>query len=65
MQGHQDRHSLEGVDGLLAKDAPMQLDVREALREISRAAEALRSLADYLERNPGAILRGRGEERSQ
>lgn len=59
------QHSLAGVDGLLAGDAPMQLDVRETLREISRAAEALRSLADYLERNPGAILRGRGEARSQ
>jgi paraquat-inducible protein B len=50
------------VDGVLAEDAPMQRDVRDTLREISRAAEALRNLADFLERNPGAILRGRGEE---
>ncbi len=48
--------------GLLAEDAPMQRDVRETLREISRAAEAMRSLSDYLERNPGSILRGRVEE---
>ena len=58
------QRSLAGVDGLLAADAPMQLDVRETLREIARAAEALRSLADYFERNPGAILRGRSEERT-
>jgi len=59
------QRSLTGVDGLIAEDAPMQRDVRETLREIARAAEALRSLADYLERNPGTILRGRAEERAQ
>ncbi|MCF8200162.1 MAG: MlaD family protein [Sulfuritalea sp.] len=50
------------VDGALAENAPMQRDLRQTLLEISRAAEALRNLADYLERNPGAILRGRTEE---
>ncbi len=48
--------------GLLAEDAPMQRDVRETLREVSRAAEAMRSLSDYIERNPGSLLRGRVEE---
>ena len=56
------RRSLAGIDGLLADNAPLQRDVRETLREISRATEALRALADYLERNPGAILRGRSED---
>jgi len=55
------QHSLAGIDGVLAEDAPIQRDLRETLREIARAGEALRSLADYLERNPGAILRGRIE----
>ena len=50
--------TLAGFDTLLAKDAPLQRDVRDTLGEIARAAEALRSLADYLGRNPGAILRG-------
>ena len=59
------QRSLAGVDGLLAEDAPMQRDLRDTLREIARAGEALRSLADYLERHPGAILRGRGEEPAQ
>ncbi len=56
------RRSLASVDGLLSDNAPLQRDVRETLREVSRAAEALRGLADYLERNPGAILRGRSED---
>ncbi len=55
----------KSLDGVLAENAPMQHDVRETLREISRAAESLRNLADYLERNPGAILRGRSEEPAQ
>jgi paraquat-inducible protein B len=59
------QRSLAGVDGLLAQDAPVQRQLRDTLREFGRAAEALRSLAGYLERNPGAILRGRIEGRSQ
>jgi len=59
------QHSLAGVNGFLADTAPLRRDLRETLREISRAADALRSLADYLERNPGAILRGRVEEQEQ
>lgn len=59
------QRSLAGIDGVLAADAPMPRELRETLREIARAAEALRSVADYLERNPGAILRGRVEEPAQ
>lgn len=50
------------VDGVLAENAPFQSDLRETLREISRAAESLRNLTDYLERNPAAVVRGRGAE---
>jgi paraquat-inducible protein B len=31
------------------------------LRELSDAARSLRVLADYLERHPEALLRGKGE----
>lgn len=57
-------HAERGLDGLVSEDAPIQRDMRETLREVSRAAEALRSLSDYLERNPGAILRGRAGEKA-
>jgi paraquat-inducible protein B len=33
----------------------------EALREVERSARSLRTLADYLERHPEALLRGKGE----
>jgi paraquat-inducible protein B len=32
----------------------------ETLEEISAAAESIRHLADYLERHPEALIRGRG-----
>jgi paraquat-inducible protein B len=42
---------------------PLQQDTREAMREIGRAAEALRVLADYLERHPDALIRGKQEDK--
>ncbi|MBC7205730.1 MAG: MCE family protein [Methyloversatilis sp.] len=48
---------------LLASDAPLQQDLRDSLQELSRAAQSLRHLADMLERNPEALLRGKPEEK--
>jgi paraquat-inducible protein B len=53
------RKALVSADKLLSADAPLQSDTREAMQEISRAAYALRILADYLERNPQALLMGK------
>ncbi len=38
------------------------VEARDALREIGRAAAALRALADYLERHPEALIRGKEEK---
>ncbi|HEX2720106.1 MAG TPA: hypothetical protein VHM71_04055, partial [Candidatus Deferrimicrobium sp.] len=47
----------------LGPDAPVQQDLRDAMREIARAAKAVRALADYLERNPNALIRGKTQEK--
>jgi paraquat-inducible protein B len=47
----------------LGPDAPGQQDLRDAMREIARAARAVRALADYLERNPDALIRGKTREK--
>jgi paraquat-inducible protein B len=47
---------------LLGPDAPAQQELRDALQEIARAARAIRELADYLERNPETLLRGKNKE---
>ena len=46
---------------LLGPDAPGQLELRNALQEVARAARGVRVLADYLERNPAALIRGKGK----
>jgi len=57
------RKSLDSVDRTLAADAPLQQDLREALREISRAAASMRILTDYLEQHPESLIRGKSEEK--
>jgi paraquat-inducible protein B len=43
----------------LAQDAPLQTDLSAALLQLSRAAKSLSALADYLERHPEALIRGK------
>jgi len=44
---------------IVGKDAPGQQELRDALQEIARAARSLRVLADYLERHPESLIRGK------
>jgi paraquat-inducible protein B len=55
------RKVLGGAKQTLSPDAPLQHDMRETMRELSRAAQSLRGLADYLDRNPEALIRGKKE----
>lgn len=46
----------------LMGNAPRQnYDIGELVKELTRAAEAVRALAQYLEENPDALLKGRGK----
>ena len=45
----------------LAPESALFGELQEAAREFSRTAQTLRALADYLERNPQALIRGKGE----
>lgn len=59
--------TLGGVQGTLSsvdrnftgEDAPLQRNAGQALAELQRAAASLRSLADYLQQHPEALLRGK------
>jgi paraquat-inducible protein B len=57
--------AVESARGLLtsnqfARNTPGQGNIGETLYEVSKAARSLRELADYLDRNPSALLKGRG-----
>ncbi len=56
------RLTLGNMERTLASDSPVLSDVRDAAREMARAAQALRSLADTLDRQPEALLKGKREE---
>lgn len=55
------RRTLGAAQRTFSGDAPLQQDLREALRELSRTAQALRGLAEYLERHPESLIRGKKE----
>ncbi len=57
------RKTLGAAKQTLSADAPLQSDLREALRELGKAAQSMRTLTDYLERNPETLIRGKQEEK--
>jgi paraquat-inducible protein B len=56
------RRTLKSAEGALATESPLQTDLRETLRELTRAAASLRALTDYLERQPQSLIRGKPAE---
>jgi paraquat-inducible protein B len=54
--------TLASAEGTLGKDAPLQHEMRRALKELAEAARGIRILTDYLERNPDALIYGKGKE---
>jgi paraquat-inducible protein B len=56
------RRTLKTAERTLNTDGPLQQDLRGTLRELTRAAQSLRVLTDYLERHPEAVLRGKKRE---
>jgi paraquat-inducible protein B len=60
------RKAIEGLDGatgaasrMVAPEAPLSVRLNDALGDVSRAASAVRDLAEYLQRNPNALLVGK------
>jgi paraquat-inducible protein B len=55
--------TLNRLDDTLRPDAPLLYQTSHALVDLSEAARAIRQLAEYLERNPDAIVRGRSYQK--
>jgi paraquat-inducible protein B len=54
---------LEALAGEVSADSDLNFQMRRTLEETQAAARSLRQLAEFLERNPEALLRGRRETR--
>jgi len=57
------REALTAANRSLQSDSPLQQSTVETMRELSRTAVSFRSLAEYLERHPEALLRGKTEDK--
>ncbi|AGA90163.1 qaraquat-inducible protein B [Thioflavicoccus mobilis 8321] len=52
--------TLSSADATIAPDSPLNVELNRTLRAISTAARSVQVLADYLERHPEALLKGKG-----
>jgi len=56
------RGTFDTATKLVAPDSTLDTELSTTLQELSRAARGLRVLADYLERHPEALIRGKAGE---
>ena len=56
----QAQKTLANMDRLLNAKSPTGYEMKQALTELAEAARSLRSLLDYLERHPEALIKGKG-----
>jgi paraquat-inducible protein B len=55
----QTQDTLASVQMTLGPSSPLNYELEQTLEQTSSAARSLRQLSDYLERNPGSLVRGR------
>ena len=54
--------TLKSVERQLADDSMLQQDLRDTLREVSRAAAEARAVLEYQSRYPESLIRGKARE---
>jgi paraquat-inducible protein B len=57
------RGTLENANKLIEPNSVLGAELGNTLQEVSRAAQSVRVLADYIERHPEALIRGKREEK--
>jgi paraquat-inducible protein B len=55
--------TLLSIEDVVSEDSTVTTELKNSLRELSTAARSIRVWADYLERNPEALIRGKGAYR--
>jgi len=59
----QAQSTLKALNGTVSKDSPLYYELMRVFKELSEAARSIRVMADYLERNPDALIYGKGKRR--
>lgn len=57
--------TLANVKAVTASDSPLQTDLRDALREITKAADSIKNLSDMLDQQPQSLIFGKPQEQSK
>lgn len=53
------RVAVQGISSMVAPDAPVQTELTDALDQLDNAARSIAELAEFLKRNPNALITGR------
>jgi paraquat-inducible protein B len=53
------RKTIEGIQANVGEGSPLAYELNKTLEEVSSLARSIRHLADYLERHPESVLRGK------
>jgi paraquat-inducible protein B len=56
----QSRQVVASINGLIGPEAPLSVESVRTIRDIGAAARSVRTFADYLDRHPEALIRGKG-----
>jgi paraquat-inducible protein B len=51
--------TLKTADGTIGPDSALRYDLARMIKELTDTARSLRSLADYIEQNPNALVFGK------
>lgn len=57
--------TLKNVNAMTASDSPLQTDLRDSLREVTKAAGSIKTLTDMLDQQPQSLIFGKPQENSK
>jgi paraquat-inducible protein B len=57
--------SLKNINAITAGDSPLQTDMRDSLREVTKAASSIKALSDMLDQQPQSLIFGKPAEESK
>ena len=61
----QTEKTLKTIEGLAGADSPVIYRLTQTLDQLSQAARAIRAWADYLQRHPEALIRGKKDDKER